>query len=600
MAFIGQASRHCAAYLIPRPPFRSPVVNEASGGHQLVSETSGRKAPDKECIIETRIHRDYRLGPVHAIAILAILTGSEVACVGSSGTATANDLRSEKSADSASGIVVGPTGQSVYSNQTLQLTATVSGLSSAAVEWRIDWGGGNISSSGVLTAPAISGWATMQVSATSVSDPSVSGSVQIQQVPGASPTADQPAPVPAPLPVAATAAAASTVATAGSSTGWVPCAAQGEVCSFPPGTVNVLYGPTPDAGGHSTTKSFASVSSVLCDSATFGGNPNPTTWATNFCWYQGSTIPGQPASPLTGPAITLPLASVAFPGFATQRVQAATVAVTPGQDIGAFRDDCGFAKFDFNDPIVFPGQAEASHLHLFFGNTGVTESSTPASIQNSGSSTCGGGTLNRSAYWLPAMIDNATHLPVRPTHNNVYYKTGYNGISPAAVKAVPAGLVMITGSAKNTTRGGNPVGFACVSDSDAGTWQPNIIDCPVGYDLVMEITFPQCWDGAHLDSSDHVSHMANPVNGSCPADHPVPIPVVSYNVHYAITTPHASANYQLSSDNYDVSGGNAGYSAHADYMYGWDTATMNMFVTQCLNTSTDCHDSLLGNGQMLY
>jgi hypothetical protein len=525
-----------------------------------------------------------------------------MACNDGFRTTNANQVASDERLESAPSIVVGPTGSSIYSNQTLQLTATVSGLSDTAVTWRIDWGAGTLSSSGLLTASTITGWAQMQVTATSVADPSISGQVQIQEIPGTSPPSTSP---PSTSPPSAAASVAVTAATtppppAGSQLGWIPCAVDGDTCSFPQGTRNVLYGRTPDPGGANLVKTISGSSSLLCGPSAFGGNPNPTSWETNFCWYEGSVIPAQPASPLTGPAITLPLVSVAFPGFSRPRVQAATVAMTPGEDVGAFRDDCGFAKFDFNDPIVFPGQAEASHLHLFFGNTAVTESSTPTSIQTTGNSTCSGGTLNRSAYWLPAMIDNATHLPVRPTRNNVYYKTGYNGIKPATVQPVPPGLVMITGSAKNTARGVNPVRFACESETDVGSWQPNIPSCPAGYELVMEITFPQCWDGVHLDSSDHASHMANPVNSACPADHPVPIPVVSYNVHYSITTPNASANYQLSSDNYDVRNGNAGYSAHADYIYGWDTPTMNTFVTSCLNTSSDCHDFLLGNGQTLY
>jgi hypothetical protein len=348
------------------------------------------------------------------------------------------------------------------------------------------------------------------------------------------------------------------------------------------------------------------VSSVLCDNSAFGGNPNPITWATNFCWYQGAVVPSQPDAAMldmmmtVGPAVALPMALPAFPGYSKQRVQTATVAFTPGQDIGAFRDDCGFAKFSFDDPIVYPGQPGASHLHMFFGNTAVTASSTGTSIQNSGSSTCAGGTLNRSAYWAPAMLDNVTHQPVRPTGNNVYYKTGYNGIKPSAVKAVPAGLMMVTGSSKNTTRGANPVSYACISDNDVQPWQPSIPNCAVGYTLVMEVTFPQCWDGVHLDSSDHKSHMANPVGGACPADHPVALPVISYNIHYKITTANAASHWQLSSDMYDVSSGKAGYSGHADYMYGWDTPTMATFTTRCLNTSTDCHDFLLGDGRTLY
>src|SRR3954463_10473979 len=95
-----------------------------------------------------------------------------------------------------------------------------------------------------------------------------------------------------------------------------------------------------------------------------------------------------PADPAMGMDLTLPLVIPGFPGFTRPRVEAATAEVSQAVDVSSFRDECGFANFSFNDPIVFPGEAQMAHLHLFFGNTGVDEKSTATSIQNSGSSTC--------------------------------------------------------------------------------------------------------------------------------------------------------------------------------------------------------------------
>lgn len=44
------------------------------------------------------------------------------------------------------------------------------------------------------------------------------------------------------------------------------------------------------------------------------------------------------------------------------------------------------------------------------------------------------------------------------------------------------------------------------------------VNCPNG--LRGEIRFPSCWNGVDLDSKDHISHMAYPINnesGPCPA-----------------------------------------------------------------------------------
>ena len=56
----------------------------------------------------------------------------------------------------------------------------------------------------------------------------------------------------------------------------------------------------------------------------------------------------------------------------------------------------------------------------------------------------------------------------------------------------------------------------------------------------MDIFFPSCWNGTDLDSYDHKSHLAYPVNNGgpngtvCPASHPVPIIRVSFHYAYAV------------------------------------------------------------------
>ena len=43
--------------------------------------------------------------------------------------------------------------------------------------------------------------------------------------------------------------------------------------------------------------------------------------------------------------------------------------------------------------------------------------------------------------------------------------------------------------------------------------------------LHVSVIFPSCWDGRHLDSANHKSHMAYPRrHGRCPANHPVSLP----------------------------------------------------------------------------
>ena len=54
----------------------------------------------------------------------------------------------------------------------------------------------------------------------------------------------------------------------------------------------------------------------------------------------------------------------------------AALAAQPGQ----FVLRCGYSHTLMDDPIVFPGQPGASHMHDFFGNVGVNASSTVESM----------------------------------------------------------------------------------------------------------------------------------------------------------------------------------------------------------------------------
>ena len=58
---------------------------------------------------------------------------------------------------------------------------------------------------------------------------------------------------------------------------------------------------------------------------------------------------------------------------------------------------------------------------------------------------CRGGIANRSAYWVPTLLD-AQKKPILPASAVIYYKTGYRGVIPASVKRIPTGLRMIAGN----------------------------------------------------------------------------------------------------------------------------------------------------------
>jgi Domain of unknown function (DUF1996) len=295
-----------------------------------------------------------------------------------------------------------------------------------------------------------------------------------------------------------------------------------------------------------------------------------------------------------GPTIDMTKIPVGNPGVGVVQLQPTGEQPGPSDGTGAFRTRCEYSHMLKDDPIVYPGRAGASHLHTFFGNKGANASSTHDSLRASGNSTCRGGIANRTAYWVPSVIDEKG-VPLKPTFADFYYKTGYNGINPASIKPFPAGLRMIAGDAKASSA--QPHAYWGCHNNYVG--HPSTIpNCPAGDDVVMYVVFPQCWDGVNLDSADHKSHMAYPQNGACPSTHPVAIPEIMFNIYYPQPA-GSTSGWRLSSDMY-ASSIAGGYSAHADYMEGWDPEIVKTFVTNCDNRAVDCHSHLLGDGRMMY
>ena len=99
---------------------------------------------------------------------------------------------------------------------------------------------------------------------------------------------------------------------------------------------------------------------------------------------------------------------------------------------------CLTAFFGTFDPVVFPDQPGAGHLHLFFGNESVTASSTADTLLEEGAVTCRGGPHNRSAYWTPAVVDGDDVIV--PTEIVLYYKTHRPG---AEIEPIPNGLQIV-------------------------------------------------------------------------------------------------------------------------------------------------------------
>lgn len=349
-----------------------------------------------------------------------------------------------------------------------------------------------------------------------------------------------------------------------------------------------------------TTGSTTTGSTTTTDSTTTTGTTATSTTTTTA---GTTTTIGTVLTNAIQNASAIIVAAFSTDSFTTLRVKATTDSVA-ASDVGAFRNTCGYSHMAFDDPIVFPGQAGASHLHVFFGNTSTNAATTTASLFAAKRSTCVGGIANSSAYWVPALIDTTTNRALVPIENVFYYKGGYSNIARKDIQPLPEGLRMIAGNKATENKDLGPYGgahhdFRCFADSLPNGWSGGgqaVVKCPTGSKFAILLDFPNCWDGVNLDSPDHRSHMAY-TSDKCPTSHPVPVPQVSFIINYEVPAGTDTTTWRLASDNYD---GPGGYSMHGDVWAAWDKDILAAWQKNCINASQDCHGYLLGDGRTLY
>ena len=222
-----------------------------------------------------------------------------------------------------------------------------------------------------------------------------------------------------------------------------------------------------------------------------------------------------------------------------------------------FNVACGFSHRSNDDPIVFPGAPGRSHNHTFIGNRSVDASTTPASLRG-GETTCDL-EADSSTYWTPTLLEGLEPIP--PLAGILYYTRHTSG----PVVSIPDGLKMVAGD-PNARR---PQQKSIVSWSCGGGGAKRFVTVPACSEesaLVLNLRFPNCWNGKTTDSADHTRHMAYSAAGDCPSSHPVRLPTISVVLIYQSTSRHA----RLSSGT---------FGAHADFMNGWDQQVLARLVT---------------------
>lgn len=237
---------------------------------------------------------------------------------------------------------------------------------------------------------------------------------------------------------------------------------------------------------------------------------------------------------------------------------------------------CQYSHSLNDDPIVFFNQPGTSHLHDFTGADNANAFSTFDSLRASDTS-CGM-IDDTSAYWVPAATKNGVRILPDATSKNAlfYYRRGSSG----STQPFPPGLKMILGNSHASSVADNPqlnngnIYFKCGPGSNTHLKAPPG-QCSSGI-MVISLTFPSCWDGVNLDSTDHLSHMNYP---PCTTSHPVRVPkIISYWRYRVGTAPIGEVRF--SSGPY--------FTVHQDFFNAWNPAGLQKFVTNCLNAGIDC------------
>jgi hypothetical protein len=292
------------------------------------------------------------------------------------------------------------------------------------------------------------------------------------------------------------------------------------------------------------------------------------------------TMPGMPTTPAAFNPNLDPGESITVNPAVVGKVPDPNFVYPPDTYHYEFQANCAPTRNLPDDPIVFPGQPGASHMHTFMGSTVTTATSTDGQLLAGGTSCVT--PQDKSGYWFPTMYNGTT--AIQPSGPQViYYKsdvTDYRTVQP-----FPKGLRFVVGSPSATqdqfqNSPGAVEGWECGDSSKNWDFPAT---CAAGTQLNVRMQSPSCWDGVHLDSADHKSHMSYPVlvnnKWVCPSDHPVALPMIEFKMAFPVSGDMSQVH--LSSGR--------GYSWHYDFFNGWDPTILAPLVHHCINGGLQCN-----------
>jgi hypothetical protein len=239
-----------------------------------------------------------------------------------------------------------------------------------------------------------------------------------------------------------------------------------------------------------------------------------------------------------------------------------------------FQVNCTVSHTGPDDPIVYPNRPGAAHHHTFLGNTTTDAFSTTESLMAAEDTTCLV-PADHSAYWFPTLRNRGQE--VLPNFAQViYYKSGIEDYTQ--VVPFPPGLRFVAGDMGATLEQfrdapGRVEGFECGDSSF--NWDFPTIRCPAGTQMNIRYQAPSCWDGVHLSPP---GHMAYPVDGACPASHPVAVPMIEFKIAFPVDGDMSGLEFSSG----------RGFSWHYDFFNAWEPETLEALVEHCINGGLQC------------
>ncbi|TKC82655.1 DUF1996 domain-containing protein [Trinickia terrae] len=272
---------------------------------------------------------------------------------------------------------------------------------------------------------------------------------------------------------------------------------------------------------------------------------------------------------------------------------------------GQFNVECPLSHTLADDAIVYPGQPGIAMWHDFFGNKSANAFTTGKSLLAQPATTCDN-YADASSYWAPS-LRLADGRVIRPMYQKTYYRA--IGVDKYPVSPLPDGLQLLAGN-HHGFEPSAPITFICSGQNYSKTIPAGCTPNEQGFvQFNVAVLFPDCWDGQHLSpifgkqplqvqreramSGRQGNAVYSDSTGKCAANY-VHIPQLNLNLAYNLGTTTNLDGAQLSMDPTVVDGKvvqeNWGslYTAHADFVNGWQNHAAQYMVTYCLNKGWAC------------